>query len=233
MTRSNKQADRRPSKPIAGARYSRIIAALAIVFLIGAGVNTLLTKRNGAAGRIPGEKAPPFAVPRLDGHLDGDPDIARHKDEGENGNVPACKERGREILNLCALYEQGPVVLALFVDKGSCPRVLQAMRTVAPSFPQVSFAAVAIKSNRAELADLKRYGPMPFPVGFDRYGVLASLYEMATCPQVSFIYPGGVMQSAALLNTPSTATLRTRVTQLVAASAARAGKRRAARGGTL
>ncbi len=34
---------------------------------------------------------------------------------------------------------------------------------------------------------------------------------MVSCPQITFVYPGGVVQSAALLSTPSLATLRTRV----------------------
>ena len=44
---------------------------------------------------------------------------------------------------------------------------------------------------------------------------------MVSCPQVTFVYPGGIVQSPSLLNTPSLATLRARVGALVAASRAR------------
>ena len=59
------------------------------------------------------------------------------------------------------------------------------------------------------------------PVGIDADGALAALYRLASCPQVSFAYPAGIVQSPALLRTPSLATLRTRVAELVAASKAR------------
>jgi hypothetical protein len=59
------------------------------------------------------------------------------------------------------------------------------------------------------------------PVGIDGDGAVATLYQVASCPQVSFAYPGGVVQSAALLSRPSRAVLRTRLSELVAAARAR------------
>ena len=44
------------------------------------------------------------------------------------------------------------MVLALFVDAGSCPRILSDMQALAPSFPDVRFAGVAIKGDRGEAA---------------------------------------------------------------------------------
>ena len=113
------------------------------------------------------------------------------------------------------------MVLALFVDGGSCPAVLSDMQTLAPSFPGVRFAAVSIKGDREQLRRLVSFSRLSFPVGIDSDGVLASLYKVASCPQVSFAYPGGVVQSKALLRAPTLATLRARVEQLVVASRAR------------
>ena len=62
--------------------------------------------------------------------------------------------RGPEILNICQQYEHGPVVLALFVNGASCTAVLSDMQALAPSFPGVRFAAVAIKGERAALRKL-------------------------------------------------------------------------------
>ena len=45
--------------------------------------------------------------------------------------------------------------------------------------------------------------------------------SMVSCPQVSFAYPGGVVQSKALLERPAPATLRARVSELVQAARAR------------
>jgi hypothetical protein len=123
-------------------------------------------------------------------------------------------------LNVCALYRGRPLVLALFVDAGSCPAVLSVMQGLASSFPAVSFAAVAIKGERGSLLGLiRKRGLRSVQVGFDRDGVLAGLYKVASCPQVSFVLPGGVVQSPALLLTPSRGALRARVAELVAASA--------------
>src|SRR5207237_6501188 len=107
-----------------------------------------------------------------------------------------------QILNVCQLYERGPVVLALFVNAGSCPAVLGDMQSLAPSFPGVQFAAVALRPDRAGLRRLLRSRGLRLPVGVDRDGSLLALYKVATCPQVSFAYPGGVVQSRALLVRP-------------------------------
>jgi hypothetical protein len=142
--------------------------------------------------------------------------------------VPACAVRGKQILNVCQLYEQGPVVLALFVDEGSCPAVLSDMQTLTRSFPQVRFAAVSIKGERSRLRRLIRSRRLSLPVGLDEEGTLASLYKVFSCPQVDFAYPGGIVQSKALLQTPSLAGLRARVSELVRASRARGWRRSSA-----
>jgi hypothetical protein len=204
-----------------GARYGRYVGLLALFIVALITLNTILTKPNGSKGIEPGHRLPPFAVPLVSGSLGGDADIATHAHEGSRGDVPACEERGAEILNICQLYERGPVVLALFLDAGSCAAVLGDMQSIAPSFPGVQFAAVALKGDRAELRRLVRSRGLQIPVGQDRDGSLLGLYKMASCPQVSFAYPGGVVQSPAFLSRPPLSTLRARVAQLVAASRAR------------
>ena len=203
-------------------RYGRYVALLAIVILVLITINTVLTKPNGARGIAPGQTIPPFAVPLALGSLKGDADIATVADQGAAGRVPACDERGPQILNICQLYERRPVVLALFVNGGSCTSVLSDMQALAPAFPGVSFAAVAVKGERRSLLALMRErGLSKLQVGFDSDGALPGLYKMASCPQVTFVLPGGVVQSPALLSTPSRATLRARVSELVAAAKAR------------
>jgi hypothetical protein len=209
--------------PAARPSYGRYVGLLALLILALITVNTILTKPNGDKGIATGARVPPFAVPLALGNLPGEADVATHANEGLAGKVPACKERGAQILNICQLYEQGPVVLALFVDGGSCADVLGDMQQLAPAFPRVRFAAVAIKGATGGVRKLIRSRGLSFPVGLDRDGALAALYKLATCPQVSFILPGGKAQSGALLSTPSLAELRTRVSRL--AAAARAGER--------
>jgi hypothetical protein len=202
-------------------RYGRYVGLLALVILALITLNTFTTKPNGDTGIPPGQPFAPFAVPLALGQLTGDANVARKAGEGAAGNVPACSVRKPQVLNICELYEHGPVVLALFVDGGSCAAVLSDMQTLAPSFPGVRFAAVSIKGDREQLRRMVRSSGLRFPVGLDSDGVLASLYKVASCPQVSFAYPGGVVQSKALLRAPTLAALRARVGELVAASRAR------------
>ena len=151
----------------------------------------------------------------------GEVDIAAHANDGLAGRVAACQERGPRILNICQLYERGPVVLALFFQAGSCATVLTEMQRLASEFPQVGFAAVGVKDDASSTASLVRAKRLTFPVGVDAEGRLGQLYAMVSCPQVTFVYPGGMVQGSSLLNTPSLATLRARVQELVAASRAR------------
>jgi hypothetical protein len=198
-------------------RYSGLLAVAILVVVI----NILLAKTDGPAGISPGQRFAAFAVPLALGNLPGDADIATRADEGAEGRVPACAERGAQILNVCQLYEQGPVVLALFVDAGSCTAILSEMQALVPEFPRVRFAAVAIMGDRGQLRRLVRSRRLTLPVGIDSDGAVAALYKVFSCPQVNFAYPGGVVQSKALLASPSLAGLRARVSELVAASRAR------------
>jgi hypothetical protein len=208
-------------EPAAPPRYGRYVGLLAVLIVALITVNTIVTKPNGDKGIEPGHSLPPFAVPLALGDLVGDADVATTANQGAAGRVPACQERGSQILNVCQLYERGPVVLALFVDSGSCPAIVSDMQALVSSFPGVQFAAVAIKGESAALRRLVRTRGLSLPVGIDRDGALAALYKLATCPQVTFAYPGGLVQSRALLSRPARATLRARVAALVGASRAR------------
>jgi hypothetical protein len=210
----------RPAGPH-GPRYGRYVGVLGFLALVLITINTALTKPNGATGIPPGAPLAPFAVPLVSGGLSGDADVATRPDQGSAGRVPACSLRGAQILNICQLYERGPVVLALFVDAGACPGVLSDLQALAPAFPGVGFAAVAIKGDRGPLRGLMRSRGLTLPVGIDADGALAVLYKVASCPQVTFAYPGGVVESRALLRRVPLASLRARVSELVAASRAR------------
>jgi hypothetical protein len=208
------------SEPVAGPRYGRYAALLALLILALITANTIVTKPNGARGIEPGQRLAPFAVPLALGTLTGDANFATSPDQGAAGRVPACALRGAQILNVCQLYERGPVVLVLFVDAGSCPGILSDVQALSGSFPGVQFAGVAIKGSRGSLRRLVRARGLAMPIGIDRDGVLAGLYKVASCPQVTFAYPGGVVQSKALLGRPPLATLRARISGLVAAARA-------------
>ncbi|HXC23062.1 MAG TPA: hypothetical protein VNU28_00640 [Solirubrobacteraceae bacterium] len=206
---------------IAGTRYGLYVVILAAILLIVFTIHVALSSHKGATSIHPGARIPPFAAPYAIGGPAGEVDVATHANDGSAGKVPACLERGPGILNICELYERGPVVLALFFQAGSCPGILDDLQQLAPAFPQVSFAAVAVKEGASSVARLVRAKHLTVPVGVDGEGRLGELFAMVSCPQITFVYPGGVVQSAALLSTPPLATLRTRVSELLAASRAR------------
>lgn len=203
------------------SRYGRYVGLLAVLIVVLITINLALTKPRGVKGIEPGRRIPPFAAPLASGTVNGDVNVATQANQGSAGKTPACAVRGQGVLNACALYERGPVVLALFVDAGSCPAILTEMQALAREFPGVSFAGVAIKGERAALRRLIRVDDLTnVSIGFDRDGVLAALYDVVSCPQVTFVLPGGVVQSPALLSRPPIATLRSRVRGLVATAAA-------------
>jgi hypothetical protein len=209
---------------IAGTRYGRYMGVLAALALLGVLANSLLGSSPAVRGIAPGRRIPPFAAPLALGSLRGDVNVATRPRQGEAGDRPACSVRGAQILNVCELYEQGPLVLALFVDAGSCTRVLSEMQQLASRFPQIRFAAVAIKGDTGAVRALVRRERLTFPVGLDRDGIMVELYGLASCPQVSFVYPGGVVQGPALLGSHSLSALRARVASLLAASLARGSR---------
>jgi hypothetical protein len=214
-----------PSDPlIAGARYGRYVVILAVILLVAFTIHVALTSHKGTTGIRPGTRVPPFAAPYALGGPSGEVDVATHANEGQAGKVPACSERGPAILNICQLYERGPVVLALFFDAGSCARTLDDFQLLAPEFPRVSFAAVAVKEEAASIARMVRSKRLTLPVGVDAGGRLGGLYAMVSCPQITFVYPGGIVQSSSLLSRPPLTTLRARVGALLAASRVRGWK---------
>jgi hypothetical protein len=206
---------------VSSTRYGHYAGLLGVIVLLALIAHSIFDNSTDPTGIPPGHMLAPFAVPLALGTLDGDADTATHANDGESGTVPACAERGKQILNVCQLYEQGPLVLALFVDSGSCASVLSRLQALAPSFPGVRFAAVAIKGARAQLRRLIHIHDLRLPVGIDGDGRVAGLYSVYTCPQVNFAYRGGKVQSKALLGEASLASLRVRVSALVEAQRAR------------
>ncbi|MHB1807978.1 MAG: TlpA family protein disulfide reductase [Solirubrobacteraceae bacterium] len=217
-------AERRRSQPVGGARYGWAIGGLGVAILLAITIVTFLTKPKGAAGIEPGKKVPPFAVPLVSGHAHGAANTSLRYDERGYHEPPACRVRQAGALNVCELYERGPVVLALFTDNGSCPDVLKTMQALAPSFPGVSFVAVGVHNGRSELRALVARERLTLPIGYDEEGSLAGFYRLASCPQISLIERGGTMQSKALLVAPTEEQLRKRVKKLLAASPARAAR---------
>src|SRR6185503_19449858 len=124
------------------------------------------------------------------------------------GSRPACQVRGPDILNVCQLWERGPVALAFFATRGAaCEGQLDLLQSVRKDFPRIAMAGVAIRGDRGDLrADIRRHG-WRFPVGYDRDGALANLYGVAVCPQITLADRGGRVVKT-LIGKQSAVTLR-------------------------
>ncbi len=151
----------------------------------------------GAQGLPVGARLPPFAAPLAASELDGDANVARRGASG--GGRPACEVRGPDVLNVCALAERGPVVLAFVAARPArCLEQLDVLDQVARALPGVGFAAIAVSGDRDAVREDVRRGGWDTPVGHDRDGAVAALYGVGVCPTVVFARRGGVVAGVAL-----------------------------------
>ena len=131
-----REARARTGPVIGPRRYGRYVGLLAFAILVLITINIALTKPHGVNGVATGHRIPPFAAPLASGDLDGAVNVATSANDGAAGKRPACEVRGAGVLNICELYERGPVVLALFVDAGSCPGVLRRHASACARIPR-------------------------------------------------------------------------------------------------
>jgi hypothetical protein len=165
-----------------------LVGVVAVVVLAYITLNTLRTEGLNPRGLEPGTRLPPFAMPLASSASDADANIATRADSGPDGARPACTVRGPEILNVCELAERGPVVLAFVVTgAGDCASQLDVLGRVAPRFPRVAFAAVAVREDHDDLRRKLRERGWTVPVGYDHDGAVANLYGVgAVCPLLTF-----------------------------------------------
>jgi hypothetical protein len=181
-----------PRLPAGVSRYGWFAGVVAVLLIAYVALDTARSHGPGSEGVRTGARMPPFAAPLALGSLTGDVNVARRGGQGAAGDRPACEVRGPGVLNVCELWERGPVVLAFLATRGSrCTGELDALERERARHPGVQFAAVAIRGDRGEVRALVRRHRWRFPVGWDRDGILANLYGVAVCPQLTYALPGG------------------------------------------
>ena len=155
-------------------------------------LNTVRTDAPGSRGVEVGSPLPAFAAPLALSGLNGDANLAMRAGEGDQGARPACAVRGPDILNSCQLAERGPVVLAFVaVRSDACLRQIDALERMRPRYPDVSFAAVAIRGDRDDLRTVIRRRGWELPVAYDNDGAVANAYAVAICPTMTLAHRGG------------------------------------------
>jgi thiol-disulfide isomerase/thioredoxin len=163
-------------------RPGALVGVLVIAAMVYIVLNTLRTEGPGSRGLPAGSDLPRFAVPLALSDLDGDANVSER----------ACSVRGEDVLNVCQLYEQGPVVLAFFAEPSQrCDDEIDTIDRVRARFPDVRFAAVAIKGDRDRLRQTVRDRGWKLPVGYDRDGAVANAYGVAVCPTITLAERGG------------------------------------------
>jgi hypothetical protein len=184
---------------VSARRYGWFLAIAAVALIVYVSLNTLRSNHVGSEGLKAGSRLPPFAAPLALGKLDGDVNVARKAGQGSAGDRPACSVRGPGILNSCQLGERGPFVLAFMATRGAqCTRELDAMERARARYPDLQFAAVSIRGNRDDLRALVRSHGWRFPVAWDHDGILANLFGVAVCPQLTYALPGGVVHDTSV-----------------------------------
>ena len=180
-------------------RYGWFLAIAAVALIVYVSLNTLRSDHVGSEGLKAGTRLPPFAAPLALGTLKGDVNVARKAGQGSAGDRPACSVRGPGILNSCQLGERGPFVLAFMATRGAqCTRELDAMERARARYPELQFAAVSIRGSRDDLRALVRSHGWRFPVAWDHDGILANLFGVAVCPQLTYALPGGVVHDTSV-----------------------------------
>jgi hypothetical protein len=174
------------------SRYAWLVGIAAVLvagFLV---IGSTRPAGPGAAGLARNAALPPFAVvlATSDADCDSDDDpcdanVARKSGQGEAGSRPACEVRGPTVLNVCELTQRGPLVLGLMATRSSeCVASFDRLGDLPRRHPGLQVAVVSIRGDLADLRDIVRDRRWRFAVGWDRDGVLASLYGVATCPYI-------------------------------------------------
>jgi hypothetical protein len=180
-------------------RYGWFLGVVVFAVLVYVSVNTLRSDGVSSRGLKVGTTVPPFAAPLALGDVDGDVNVARKPGQGAAGDRPACGVRGPGIVNSCQLAERGPFVVAFMATRGAhCRRELDRLQRVGARHRGVQIVAVSIRGDRGDLRALVRAHGWRFPVAWDRDGILANLYGVAVCPQITYALPGGVVQATSV-----------------------------------
>jgi hypothetical protein len=188
-----------PDPPPRRSTVTWIVGVAVLLAIAYITLNTIRTDAPGSRGLEPGDPLPPFAAPLALSSLDGDANLATKPNQGGQGDRPACEVRGRDILNSCQLAERGPVVLAFVAARSEqCDRQVDVLDRLRADYPDVSFAAVAIRGDRDDLRRTIRRRGWSLPVAWDRDGGVANAFAVAICPTVTFAYAGGEVEGTSL-----------------------------------
>lgn len=189
-------------------RYSLVVGLLFAAVIAIAAINILGSKDEGILGldklasRWP---LPEFAVPRADGPLEGDANVAQ--DDCETSQTPcpasarrepACRISTRGAIRVCDFFDR-PLVISFWFSRGgsNCSAQQDVVNRVYERYGErVHFLSLDVRDDRGTVRDLIRDRGWKMPVGYDRDGAVASLYRIGGCPTFAYVFPGGTLHDA-------------------------------------
>jgi hypothetical protein len=205
-----------PAEPTRASNTTWIVGVAAILLILYVTVNSITTDSPGSRGITDGDPLPAFAAPLAlanlkckdsDGHSDDcDSSVAL---KAHDGHPRACDIHVPNTFNSCDAAKQGPLALAFMVtvNKG-CINEVDQLQKLAPRFPNVQFAAVAIRGDHSDLNDIIRRHHWTLPVAYDHDGAVANAFAVAICPTITFAYKGGKVEHTSLGETTDAEIIR-------------------------
>jgi hypothetical protein len=189
-------------------RYSLIVGLIFAAVILIAVINTLGDKDEGILGldRVESRWAlPGFAVPRADGPLEGDANLAQDDCEtsqtpcpGSARRQPACRISTPDALRICDFFER-PLVISFWFSRGgsNCSEQQDVVDQVYRRYRgRVNFFSLDIRDDRDTVRELIDRNGWEMPVGYDHDGAVAGLYRVGGCPTFAYVYPGGTLWDA-------------------------------------
>jgi hypothetical protein len=191
-------------------RYSLVVGLIFAAVIVIAVINTLGKKDEGTLGldklssRWP---LPEFAVPRANGPLEGDANVAQ--DDCETSQTPCPETAQREpacqistpgALRVCDFFGR-PLVISFWFSRGggTCSEQQDVVDRVYRRYRgRVNFLSLDIRDDRDTVRDLIDRNGWRLPVGYDRDGAVAGLYRVGICPTFAYVYPGGTLWEASI-----------------------------------
>jgi hypothetical protein len=189
-------------------RYSVIVGLLFLAVIVIATISTL--SNGGGEGILGLDQRPPrwplpeFAVPAAAGKLEGDANVAQDDCEsaavpcpGDARRVPACRIETPGALRICDFFDRPLVISFWFTKGGDCAAQQDVVDRVYRRYRgRVNFLSLDVRDDRDTVRELIRQHGWKLPVGYDRDGAVASLYEIGGCPTFAYVHPGGTLAGA-------------------------------------
>lgn len=188
-------------------RYSLVVGLIFAAVILVAVVNTLGNNDEGTLGLDEVEARwplPEFAVPRADGPVEKDANVAQDDCSSSQAPCPesdrresACRIEAPGALRICDFFDR-PLVLSFWFSRGgNCVEQQDVVSQVYGRYRgRVNFLSIDIRDDRDTVRELIRSRRWKMPVGYDRDGAVAGLYRVGGCPTFAYVYPGGTLQSA-------------------------------------